>query len=230
MTRIVVLGATGYAGRYVVDEAASRGHTVVAASRQATASDWPEGVEARNVDVADPEALASAIADADVIVSALSPRSSLGEGFLDAFRALGDAARDQGVRLIAVGGFSSLRSIEGADRYIDAGEFPPLPDGAPALPEPTESDAWLVEPRQMVDALLQLTERDDDLDWTFVSPGLLFGAHVPGERTGRYRTGGDVALFDENGFSAVSGADFAIALVDEVEQSAHRGEHMGIAY
>jgi len=67
-------------------------------------------------------------------------------------------------------------------------------------------------------------------DWLFVSPALGFGAHVPGERLGRYRVGGVVAQFDADGVSAISGADFALAVVDEIESPSHRRAHIGVAY
>ncbi|WP_395475405.1 hypothetical protein [Saccharopolyspora spinosa] len=51
-----------------------------------------------------------------------------------------------------------------------------------------------------------------------------------GERTGTYRIGGDVALFDENGKSEISGADFALAVVDEIERHEHPREHISVAY
>ena len=69
-----------------------------------------------------------------------------------------------------------------------------------------------------------------ELDWVFLSPAGDFGSWVPGERTGEYRVGGDVALFDEQGRSALSGADFAVAIVDEIETPKHHREHIGVAY
>lgn len=42
-----------------------------------------------------------------------------------------------------------------------------------------------------------------DLDWVFVSPGQLRAAS---ERTGHHRIGGEVALFDADGPSNISGA------------------------
>ncbi len=64
----------------------------------------------------------------------------------------------------------------------------------------------------------------------FISPAGAYGAFAPGERTGRYRVGDEIALFDADGASTISGADFAIAVVDEIERSVHHRAHIGIAY
>jgi putative NADH-flavin reductase len=75
-----------------------------------------------------------------------------------------------------------------------------------------------------------LLASSDELDFTFVSPALQFGSYAPGEALGRYRVGGEVAFTDDAGVSAVSGADFATAIVDEIETPAHRREHISVAY
>jgi uncharacterized protein len=64
----------------------------------------------------------------------------------------------------------------------------------------------------------------------FVSPAGTYGAWAPGERTGTYRVGGEVALFDAEGGSNISGGDFAAAVVDEIETPTHHREHIGVAY
>lgn len=70
----------------------------------------------------------------------------------------------------------------------------------------------------------------DDLDWVFVSPALGYGDWAVGERTGNYRVGGEVALFDCDGDSYVSGGDFAPAVVDEIETPVHHRAHINVAY
>ena len=227
MTHIVVLGGTGYAGRYIVDEAARRGHDVVSVSRSAAPAGGP--VTHRSADLLDPAARQAAVEGADVVVGALSPRGPL-DGELGAvYRSVADAVAAAGARLVVVGGFSSLRPAPGEDRIIDSGRFPGAADAPPVPPEALEG--LLNEARQMNATLLDLLGRSDGPDWTFVSPGMGFGAHVPGESTGRYRIGDDdVALFDAEGSSAIGGADFALAVVDEIEQGKHRREHIGVAY
>lgn len=59
----------------------------------------------------------------------------------------------------------------------------------------------------------------NDVKWTFLSPAAIFDAE--GSRTGKYILGGEVAKFNEQGSSYISYADYAIALVDEIDNSAH---------
>ncbi|QKE82896.1 NAD(P)H-binding protein [Arthrobacter sp. NEB 688] len=226
-TTITVLGGTGFAGRHIVDEAASRGHRVVVVSRSATAPEGGglDGAEYRAVDVADPAALEEVLADASVVVSALSPRGGL-DGQLGAVdRAVADHVAQAGGELYVVGGFSSLRRTAGGPRVIEEGMGPV--DGIP----PEQVAALVREATQMNDVLQDLLARTDDLRWSFLSPGMEFGAHVPGERTGSYRVTDDgFVLTDEDGRTAIGGADFAAALLDEIEADSPRRGHLAVAY
>ena len=76
MARIAVLGASGYAGAAVVAEARRRGHDVTAVSRTAPTSPV-DGVTYVEGSVLDADVLDRVIADADVVVSALSPRDDM---------------------------------------------------------------------------------------------------------------------------------------------------------
>ena len=80
------------------------------------------------------------------------------------------------------------------------------------------------------DVLTALRETSDDVDWFYVSPAAGFGSYAPGEATGTYRVGGDVLLTDASGTSFISGADFALAFVDEIEQGRHHRERFTAAY
>ena len=92
--RVVVFGATGYIGRFVVKELVERGYQVVAfarersgiggrQSREQVVADFP-GAEVRFGDVTNPESIAAAAFDqpADVIVSRLASRTGGTSGFL----------------------------------------------------------------------------------------------------------------------------------------------------
>lgn len=97
LTRIAVLGGTGYAGSHLVAEAARRGHTVTSYSRNAPA---------------------------DVVVSALSRRGEL-EGRLEGVaERLMTLARRSGVRLGVIKGTGSLLVAEGGSKLMDTGGFP----------------------------------------------------------------------------------------------------------
>ena len=65
-----------------------------------------------------------------------------------------------------------------------------------------------------------------DLDWTFISPSAMF---EPGERTGKFRLGGDQLLSNSAG-SSISFEDYAVALVDELENPQHVRQRFTVGY
>jgi len=215
MARIIVLGGTGYTGSNLVREAAARGHDVTSYSR--TAPNLPvDGVRYETGSMADEADRARAVAGADVVLAALAPRGELESGLPDIYARVAELAAAAGARLGVVGGFSSLRPADGAPRIAYGDDMPV---------------AYAAEGRTMatvVDALL--VSAPAGLDWFFVSPAASYGAHVPGEATGEYRTGADTVLVDANGESAVSGADFAVAILDEVDRPAHHRAQFAVAY
>ena len=214
MARITVLGGTGYAGSNIVREAVARGHQVTSYSRNAPAEPV-EGVTHVSADVTHPDTHDRIVADADVVVVALSPRGELEHGFREVAGAVTAKAQQAGVRLGVVGGAGSLFVSEGGIKVIDAEWFP---------------EEIKPEARTMEDVLDDLRAADETLDWFYVSPAGGFGAWAVGEATGTYRTGGDVLLVDAEGNSFISGADFGTAVVDEIEQGAHRRERFTVAY
>jgi len=214
MSTITVIGGTGYAGSNVVAEAAGRGLTVRSVSRKAPAEPV-EGVDYRLGSLADAGFVADAIAGADAVVAALSPRGDMAGRVAPLYRELAAAAAASGARLIVIGGFNGLRAEAGGPRYA-AG----LTDDFP----------FKAEAQEMTDVLEWLqSDAPAGLDWTFVSPPAAFGGYAPGERTGAYRVGGEVSLAGDAG--AISGADFATAIVDAIERGEHGGGvHIGLAY
>jgi len=213
MSRITVLGGTGYTGSHIVREAVARGHDVTSFSRNAPAEPI-DGVHYRTGSIQDE--LAGLVSTAEVIVGALAPRGELENGLRSLYSALASAAAPANKRIGIVGGFSALRLAPGAPRIAYAGEVPPQ---------------FATEARVMAEVVDDLVDgAPQGLDWFYVSPAATYGSFAPGEATGTYRTGGDVAIFDENGSSAISGADFASAIMDEIETPAHTGRQFGVAY
>ncbi|MEU7791217.1 MULTISPECIES: NAD(P)H-binding protein [unclassified Amycolatopsis] len=213
MAKLVVFGATGYAGGKISAEALRRGHEVVGVARNE--GSVPEGVEARQGSLHDEEFVAQLAKDADVLVVATPARAIDGKKLIDAVPGLVRAAREHGARLSFVGGASSLHVAEGGPRLFDTPEFP---------------DEYKEEAGNHAEVLYLLREQPADLDWFYVSPAAEFGAWVPGERTGTFRLGGDVLLTDENGKSFIGGDDYAIAYVDEIEQPKHSRARFTVAY
>jgi uncharacterized protein len=213
MSTIAVIGGTGYTGSNVAREAAARGHEVVSWSRSVPAEPVA-GVRYETGDAAD---AASVIPGADAVVLTLSPRGDLAERGrqLALYQGYAAAAAEAGARLIVVGGFSSLRPAPGEPRFAE-GEIPEQ-----FREEALEGDSireWFA------------TSAPAELDWVFVSPAGAYGAWAPGEKTGTYRVGGEIAMFDAEGKSEISGPDLADAIVNEIEGATHHREHISVAY
>ena len=212
MAKIVVFGGTGYTGSSIVREAASRGHEVVSVSR----SQPQDPVEGVRYELGSADALApTVIPGADAVVATLAPRGDMAGRLVEVYSGLAQLAASAGARYLQVGGFSSLRPEPDAPRFVEG-----------QVPEEYRAEALEGEATRVMLA----EQAPAELDWVFLSPAATYGSWAPGERTGTYRIGGDVALFDAHGDSSISGADFAVAVVDEVESAAHSRAHVGIAY
>jgi uncharacterized protein len=167
-------------------------------------------------DATDEAALSAAIEGADVVVGALAPRGPLAASFRDVYRTIARLAGAAGVPLFVVGGYSSLRPAPGADRFVtDLSHIP-----AELHDEILAGAALITE---------DLPATPSALDWVFVSPALRFGAHMPGERLGRYRLGDDVAVQPEDG-GAISAADYAVGFVDLIEKGDHHRAHVNLGH
>ncbi|MEU7613357.1 NAD(P)H-binding protein [Micromonospora sp. NPDC049204] len=206
MSRITVIGGTGYAGSAIVAEAAARGHQVTALSRSVPSAPVPN-VTYRQGDARDEATVSASIDGADVVVAALAPRGPLAGVFRDVYRTVARLADAAGVPLFVVGGYSSLRPAPGAERFVaDLSHVP-----AELHDEIRAGAALIIE---------DLPAAPATLDWVFVSPALRFGAYMPSEQLGRYRLGDDVAVAPEDG-GAISAADYALGFVDLIEKGDH---------
>jgi len=204
MSKIAIIGATGRAGSQLLEEALRRGHQVTAIARHASRLGERAGVVSIDVDASDASALQKAVAGHDVVLSAAHFSTLPARAILEPVKAAGVK------RLLFVGGAGSLLLPDGS-RVIDSPDFP-----AAYKAEASAGSEYLA-------TLLQ----EKDLDWTFLSPSAEF---IEGPRTGAFRLGTDHLLFDEQGKSAISFADFAIALLDEVENPRHSRQRFTVGY
>ena len=215
--RIVVFGATGNVGQRVAREALRRGHEVVGVVRDPAAVQPPDPrVKLVKGDATDAESVAQAARGADAVVSAISPRPNArglaAPRLVDNTRALLAGLRKADVRrVLYVGGASSLEVAPGK-QLLDQPGFPEM-YRAEALDGREALGIWRSE--------------GAGLDWTYLSPAIEIG---PGERTGRYRTTLEQMLFDEKGKSFISFEDYAVAVLDELEQNRNVGRRFGVAY
>ncbi|KJS52607.1 NADH-flavin reductase [Streptomyces rubellomurinus subsp. indigoferus] len=211
--RITVFGATGSVGSRVVTEALSRGHEVTAVVRdRAKPHGLPAAVAIAVGDARDPEAVTRAAAGQDLVITATRPAPGSEHELPAATRGLLAGLAGTGVRLLAVGGAGSL-TVPGAGGMTVAED--------PGFPADIRPIALACGEQ------LDLYRADSEVDWTYLSPAALL---EPGERTGRFRIGRDELLVDEDGNSAISMEDLAVALLDEAERPAHRRARFTAAY
>lgn len=214
MTRVTVIGGSGYAGSHIVEAAAVRGLDVTSVSRGETAEQIA-GVDYAKGSLTEAADRAAALDGADVVIVAVSPRADMAGRTRSAIAELAAETADAGVRLGVIGGAGSLLQSEGGPLVMDGPEFP---------------DAVKPEAAEMGGVLEDLRAAPEALDWFLVSPAASFGAWAPGEYRGEYRVGGDVLLTDAAGRSEISGADFGVAVVDEIEEPKHRRARFTVAY
>ncbi|GAA4385745.1 NAD(P)-dependent oxidoreductase [Actinomadura verrucosospora] len=195
---IVVFGAGGRAGRQAVAEARRRGHQVTAVVRDPASHGDLTDVRVVAGDVTDAESVERAAAGQDAAVSAAADLTVPPHDFFTASaRALGTGLAKAGVRRLVVVGLASIM---------------PGASGAPLMDEPGYPDEYRSFYLGHAAGLEEL--RTCDLDWAYVAPAGDFDHG--GARTGGYRVAdhGDPA-------SRITYADFAIALLDEIETPRH---------
>ncbi|MEO6527577.1 MAG: NAD(P)-dependent oxidoreductase [Gemmatimonadaceae bacterium] len=215
--QIVLFGATGNVGRRIAKEASSRGHEVIGVVRDpATAQSPDPRIRLVQGDATNAESVAAVVTGADAVVSAISPRPNArglaAPKLVDNARALIAGLRAAGVsRVLYVGGASSLEIAPGT-MLLDTPDFP---------------EVYKAEAIEGRDALAVWRSEATGLEWTYQSPAIEIGA---GERTGSYRTTTEQVLLDAEGKSFISYEDYAVAVLDELEQPQHVGQRFGVAY
>lgn len=199
--KVAVIGASGKVGSLVLQEAIDRGHEVTAIVRDAGR------LENKEVPVIEKNILDLSTDDVknfDVVVNAFGAPIGEEQAHVDAGHVLIEALKDTDTRVIIVGGAGSLYVDENKTvRLMDTPEFPDV-----ALPTAKGQGRNLQE--------LQETS---NISWTFISPSAVFDPE--GNRTGSYQAGQDHLLVNSKGESYISYADYAIAVLDEIENPQH---------
>ncbi|MBW9093249.1 NAD(P)H-binding protein [Microbacterium jejuense] len=214
MARIAVIGGSGYAGRHIVAEAVSRGHTVLSIARRIPSERQPGAMYIEG-SLTDVPSLLAQLQGVDVVVSAVAPRGDMA-GLVRPNIAALVSALPEGVRIGVIGGAGGSLVTEGGQRLVDL---------------PTFSEDYKPEALEALGVLEDLQSLSPDAaDWFYIHPAGGFGAWNPGERTGEYRTGGDVVVTDAEGESYISGPDLAVAIVDEIENPRHSRRRFTVGY
>ena len=207
MKKIAVVAANGKAGQLIVKEAVSRGMDVTAFVRgeNRTAAEKAVVKDIMDIEAAD-------LAGFDAVVDAFgawTPETL--DQHSTTLAHLCDCVAGTNVRLLVVGGAGSL--------YVD-------PEHTMTVSEtPDFPDAFKPLAAAMAKALGELRGRDD-VKWTYISPAGDFQAD--GERTGSYILGGEELTLNEAGESVISYADYAIAMVDEIESGDHVQQRISV--
>jgi len=201
--KIAIMGATGNAGKRLVDEALSRGHSITAISRNADQEAPREGVTWVKADINDVDDMAGKIAGHDAVILSMPFKE------LDADNVFAVAGK-AGVRLLVVGGAASLETEDGVVLL----DTPGFPDFIKVEATPAR-------------AFLDRLKASADFSWTFLSPSMFFGA---GERTGTFRLGTETLLTAADGKSSISYEDFAIAMINEIEEPRHENMRFTVGY
>ena len=150
-------------------------------------------------DVTQPDALLPLLKGHDAIISALRFQGTDPQQLIELVRRSGVK------RYLVVGGAASLEVAPG-QILLDTPHFPPAYKA-----EASAAKAFL-------DALRNVK----DLDWTYLSPSVFFG---PGERTGKFRLADNTLLTAADGKSSISYEDYAVAMLDEIENPRHIRGH-----
>lgn len=207
--KIGIIGATGKAGNLILKETLKRRHEVTAIVRNS------QKVENPDVSVIEKDVFSLTAADLslfDVVVNAFGVPPEKAKQHIEAGRILIEALKKtQGTRLIVVGGAGSLFVDEArTTRLVETPEFP---------------EAFKSIARGQAQNLADL-EASEGVRWTFLSPAAFFDPD--GRRTGRYQKGDDGFIVNRKGKSYISYADYAIAVVDEIESGEHENKRFTV--
>ena len=201
--KIAVYGASGMVGSRVAAEAVSRAHEVTGVTR--SGGELPDGVRAVRASADDVASAKELAAESDALVAAIGPSRTGGDhqDYLDAIDNLIAAVQGTATRLIVVGGAGSL--VVNGNRVVDGPDFPV---------------EYKNESLTVSQALENL--RASDVNWTMLSPAFVI---APGERTGVFRLGRDEPIGEH-----ISAEDYAVALINELEQPAHNKQRFTLGY
>ncbi|WP_340373354.1 NAD(P)-dependent oxidoreductase [Peribacillus sp. FSL E2-0218] len=203
--KIGIIGASGKVGNLIMKEAKDRGMDVTAIVRNASK------ITETNVTVLEKDIFAltgSDLTSFDVVVNTYKAPEGEEHLYVDAGRVLIKALNEAPqTKLVVVGGAGSLFVDEThTTRLMDTPDFPDFV-------YPTASNAA---------KQLEELQQSNSITWTYISPAGFFDPE--GKRTGSYQAGKDHVILNGKGQSYISYADYAIAVVDEIETPQHVNE------
>jgi hypothetical protein len=202
--RIAHFGATGNAGSRIVAEALRRGHEVTAIAPHPEKLKPHPKLTLQRGDVNNRSDVARLAAGHDAVISSVRFQ------FMQPRILIAGLAQAKVKRLLVVGGAGTLEVASGV-QLVDS----------PGFPEAYKPEALGGQ------EFLNLLRAENELEWTFLCPSAEF---APGQRTGKFRLGKDNLLTLPSGESKISMEDFAIAMINELENRQHVRERFTVGY
>lgn len=205
--KVAVIAANGKAAGKIITEAMNRGFEVTAFGRKENNTDAKNYVKKNLFDLTTED-----LKGFDVVVDAFGAwtEDTLSQ-HSTSLKHLCDILSGTDIRLLVVGGAGSLYvNPEHSAQVSDSPDFP---------------DAFKPLAKAMATALTELRDRND-VKWTYISPAGDFQAD--GERSGKYILGGEELVLNSKGESIISYADYAIAMVDEIEKGNHIRQRISV--
>ena len=205
--KIAVAAANGRVAGKVIAEAVNRGFDVTAFGRKENNTKAQTYIQKDLFDLK-----AEDLKGFDAVVDAFGAwTEDTLEQHSTSLKHLCDILSGTDTRLLVVGGAGSL--------YVNPEHTICVSDG------PDFPDIFKPLAGAMAKALGELRERDD-VKWTYISPAGDFQAD--GERSGKYILGGEELTLNSRGESIISYADYAIAMVDEIEKGDHIRQRISV--
>ncbi|MDD5184632.1 MAG: NAD(P)-dependent oxidoreductase [Paludibacter sp.] len=216
MKKILLIGASGFVGSAILNEAINREYKVTAVVRHPEKIILnSENLTVIKADVSSAETVAELSKGFDTVVSAYNPgwsNPNIAEETTFVYNAILSGVKKAGVnRLLCVGGAGSLFCAPGV-RLMETGAIP---------------EAFMPAVKALADFYLVTLTGEKETDWVFFSPA---GSIAVGERTGQFRLGKDDLIVSKDGNSNISVEDYAVAMMDEVENKNYHRERFTIGY
>ena len=205
--KIAVVAANGRVAGKVIEEAISRGFDVTAFGRRENNTKAQDYVQKDLFDLT-----ADDLKGFDAVVDAFGAwTEDTLEQHSTSLKHLCDILSGTDTRLLVVGGAGSL--------YVNPEHTACVSDG------PDFPDMFKPLASAMAKALGELRDRND-VKWTYISPAGDFQAD--GERSGKYILGGEELTLNSRNESIISYADYAIAMIDEIEKGDHIQQRISV--
>lgn len=220
--KIAVMGVCGRVGKRIANEALMRGHAVVGLGIRAH-EDMDPRIAFTACDLEEKEKIAAAVAGCDAYVFAVLPAMKGFDKTELVVQDSMDACKKAGIdRFLIVGGGTTLFERPGVPRI-----------SRQAKRATHKTNEKIIGSHQVI---LDMMYGVEDIDWVILTPPYM--EENVGERTGHYRIGTDFAIqkwpdrpdipFHINSY--ISMDDYAVAMLDEIEQQNHHKQRFTVGY